>query len=330
KPYWFDGWVGGKPGKNYAVGFGAVTPYYEEKSAEGEVTKRFLDAGENPPDGVVMTYHIKETPKPEDEVALIISTPDGGEVTRFTPLPNKNKDEKEDGNGERKVEKGKRYLSVKPGMNRFVWNMRWADGVKVDGEDPIAIRPRGPRVPPGDYQLTLKVNGHQESTSFKIVRDPRIDASQADLDAQFGLLRSIQEKLSETNQAINTVRSLKGQVKKWKDLLKDHPQVAEIKAAGDQLTAKLSEVEEALTPTGATTEWESFNYQARLASRLASLSPVVGSSDHRPTSQSFEVFEKLSGEIDEVLQKLAGIVAEDVAAFNRLLAGYQVPSLVSG
>ena len=55
------------PGKNYQLALGAVA-YSETK---------FLDAGENPSDGVVVTYYLRDKPSQDEEVLLSFLDADG-------------------------------------------------------------------------------------------------------------------------------------------------------------------------------------------------------------------------------------------------------------
>ena len=53
----------------------------QEKKADGTVVEHFLDAGSNPPDGVLVTYYLKE--KPEVPVTLTFLDRDGNEIKTF-------------------------------------------------------------------------------------------------------------------------------------------------------------------------------------------------------------------------------------------------------
>jgi hypothetical protein len=69
--------------------------------------------------------------------------------------------------------------SATTGAHRFVWDFATADGT-------------GPLAPPGVYTVTLTVDGKTFSRSERILRDPRIAASDADLRAQYDFARSIE------------------------------------------------------------------------------------------------------------------------------------------
>ena len=66
-------------------------------------------------------------------------------------------------------------------------------------------------------------------------------------------------------------------------------------------------------------EGDSLNHRPHLYETLADLQPVVASADARPTEQSYAVFDKLSGGIDEQLAALDELVRDDLAGLNARL-----------
>ena len=69
-------------GKNYETGSLKLSTFVDGKDDNGEPSRTFLDAGSNPPDGVVVAYYLKE--RPEDEVTLTFLDEDGGDVNAFS------------------------------------------------------------------------------------------------------------------------------------------------------------------------------------------------------------------------------------------------------
>ncbi|MGB0387109.1 MAG: VPS10 domain-containing protein, partial [Ardenticatenaceae bacterium] len=330
RPYLVEEWFGGSPGKNYSVGFGEVTPYYESKTPEGAVKRNFLDAGQNPPRGVIITYYLKD--KPEGQISLSILDADGNQVKTFESKLEKEAQEKEKGQEE---EKGKLYIPANAGMNRFVWDLRYEDSAKVAGKDIAAVSVKGAIALPGGYQVQLKVGALRQaqepqtlSGSFELIADPRVTTSQEELAAQFDLLMRIRDKLSDANRAINRIRDLKKQTDEWVNRVAEHAQKDAISTAASDLKTKLTDVEKALIlpdPKKLIDTWGS----ATLTTKLQSLSALVASADFAPTKQSVEVFNKLSGEIDASQSALQHVIDHDVAAFNQLIRQAAVPALVA-
>ena len=103
-------------------------------------------------------------------------------------------------------------------MNRFVWDMRYP-GAKTLADDPslnvFYANDQGPEAPPGTYQVWLGVGGEVYNQPFEILKDPRVSASQEELEDRFNTLIEIRDSLSETNDAIQRIRSIYRQMEEW-------------------------------------------------------------------------------------------------------------------
>lgn len=67
------------------------------------------------------------------------------------------------------------YQKLKPGMNRFSWNLRRKGVAFPSWEDrkPESNDPFGPRVAPGKYKLKFTYADHIDSTEVEVLADPR-------------------------------------------------------------------------------------------------------------------------------------------------------------
>src|SRR4029079_15322320 len=65
---------------------------------------------------------------------------------------------------------------------------------------------------PGTYTVRMKVNGVTQSQSFRVVKDPRSKATQAELDQQFAFLMKVQAEANKANDAVKLVRNIRSQV----------------------------------------------------------------------------------------------------------------------
>jgi photosystem II stability/assembly factor-like uncharacterized protein len=330
-PALFEGLFETSPGKNYSVSLGNSAVYTETKTPENAVVRKFLDAGANPPRAVIVTYHLKK--KSQEKISLTFMDAQGNLIKEFFSKPDEPKDEAThnllyDKPEPTPEEKNELRITANEGMNRFLWDMRYPDSIKVEGEDIAAGLVRGPVVTPGTYQVQLKVGKQTLTQTFEVVRDPRVTTSQADLEAQRDLLLEIRDKMSETNHAINQLRYLKQQADEWAKRFEDHAQGEAIKDAAKALKAKLNEVEEPLIVPGLKLQQHNLNYGIRLAGKLAALPPVIASADFAPTKQAREVFAHLSSQIDAQIKALETVMKTDVARFNDLIWKAEISPLV--
>jgi hypothetical protein len=187
---------------------------------------------------------------------------------------------------------------------------------------------RGPKMPPGPYQVKLTVDGKTMTQNFEIKPDPRLNTSPADYAKQLELGLKIRDKLTETHNAIIQIRDVRNQVE---DLLKrvtGLPNFKVVNDAGTALNKNLSAVEEALYQTKNQSNQDPLNFPIRLNNKLAALGGVVGSAETAPTAQSYAVYEEVVGQIDGQLHKLAQIMKTDVPAFNQLVREQNIPAVV--
>ncbi|HSQ20286.1 MAG TPA: glycosyl hydrolase, partial [Blastocatellia bacterium] len=184
----------------------------------------------------------------------------------------------------------------------------------------------GPRIAPGNYQVKLTVDGQTLTENFEVKPDPRLTTSAADYAKQLDLSLKIRDKLTETHNAIIQIRDVKKQID---DLVKRvGPQSKPIADAGNALTKKLTEVEEALYQTKNQSSQDPLNFPIRLNNKLAALLGVVSRSETPPNEQSIAVYDELNGQINAQLQKLSQIMKTDVPAFNQLVKEQNIPAIV--
>ncbi len=304
-------------GKHYRLSLGADVAYTEEAGPGGVTTRRFLDAGENPPRRVIVTYFLNE--KPEDEVSLKVLDSRDNVIDTFTSFVPEN----QSGDGDRKPR-----LLAESGMNRFVWDMRYPDARKAPGDKTTEDMTRGPVAPPGNYRISLSVDGMDQSQDFQIVKDPRVAASQADFDSQFNLHIGIRDKLSETHDSINKLRNIRRQVEEWEQRAQSHPSAETVAEAAAPLKEKLTAIENELVQVDHKGARDRLNLPVKLNRKLAELVAVVASADFAPPKQAGEVFQALSARIDAQIGLLDEVVEREVAQFVCLVDELGIPAII--
>ncbi len=296
-----------------------------EEKPTGEKIDRNLNAGQNPPDGVIVYYYLKE--QPEGEVKLSFLDNSGKEIKSFSseepPV-----EEKKAGKEEKKEKKPPR-IPKQAGINRFVWNMRYPDPIKIEegfmGGDAMLV---GPVAAPGIYQVRLIAGNRSQIVSFEIQKDPHVPATQQDLEAQFALLIRIRDRLSETHEAIIAIRDIRQQVEQWEQRVQGYESQGAISEKGKVLKEKLTAIEEELIQVKAKTRQDTLNHPAKLNAKLAALTGVVASADAAPTQQAHQVFDYLSERVASELKRLQECIDTDLAAFNRLIREADLPAVM--
>lgn len=310
------------PGKNYMLAQGVPATYYEATTPTGQIRRMFVDAGKNPPDGVIVTYYLGQPP--EGEVTLSFFDVQGQLIKRFSSMAT---------NGQTNASEAKEpCVPTEVGLNRFVWNLRYPDAQRVPGDVTTDRSLTGPLAPPGTYQVQLAVSGRTYTASFELCKDPRVSATQADFEAQFNLLLQIRDKLSETHEAINRLRSVRQQVEQWvrhaEGASSNQAAAEAVRDTAKGLTDKLTAIEAELIQSRARVQQDQLNFPTRLNAKLSGLTSVVASADGAPTRQAYDVFHDLSIRIDQQLIQLQEVLEKDLAALNTLIRTSDIPAVV--
>ena len=202
-----------------------------------------------------------------------------------------------DEEGPRRSPKPPRVANRK-GLNSFAWNLRYPDASTFDDLIMWAGGTQGPVAPPGTYAVRMKVDGAVVATdSFVVKKDPRARVTQADLGEQFSLLLKIRDRVSEANDAVKKIRSIRQQLDERDPSLGGAAGVPAL-VLSKALRETMGAIEDSLYQTKNRSSQDPLNYPIRLNNKLSALAGVVGSSDSRPTDQSYSVFNTLSAQLD--------------------------------
>jgi hypothetical protein len=98
--------------------------------------------------------------------------------------------------------------AVQPGMNRFQWDLRYPPvtdipGVTIETTDDFPNTVKGPTIVPGAYAVVLQYGTQKISQPLTVKLDPRLHATQADLDARLALGREIAVTLDGFDRVVN-------------------------------------------------------------------------------------------------------------------------------
>ena len=176
----------------------------------------------------------------------------------------------------------------------------------------------------------MTVGDEEQSQPLEIVKEAGVDASQADLQAQFDLLLRIRDKVSSTHKLVNQMRDARAQLKGWRERLAGLDSAAGIIEAAKSLEEQILEVEKELMIPETRAGWpDAMNHGDRLATQLSNLSFNVNLGDYKPTDYEGEAFAEIAADIDGVADKFSDIVDGNLAEFNTMLsnAGFGVVAL---
>lgn len=283
-------------------------------------------AGQNPPDGAIIYYYLKSGAS--KNVTLEIRDASGKTVRRYSS------EAEAQNNPPANVPEywfaPPDVLPTKAGLNRFVWDLRLADpptlpygfyGQLLDyteytladhavpGQTP-RHQPPGPLVAPGNYEVVLNVGGETYRKPLVVRADPRVRATQADLEVQFDLARSIGEMMAASRDFYNDVSLLRAALADRSKTLSTNAQAKEASEAASALAAELEAIAD-----GTSTE-----AGVGPANRdLTRFMTMVESGDMRPAESAREAVGDVCESLKRNLVRWRKVNAESVPSLNNLL-----------
>ncbi|MFZ1756074.1 MAG: glycosyl hydrolase [Caldilineaceae bacterium] len=321
---WLLWGLGGSQGgvRNYRLSFGMLITYREMKDENGVKVWQTIDSGENPPQGVIVYYSLPA--ELSGEVKLTILDGAGKEIKSFgqkpKPAPGKTSDD------------AAVYLPVAPGLNRFVWDMRYPEAEKLPGDVITEKAVTGALAAPGHYAVRLQVGEETLEESFEIFVDPATGATPEAMAEQFALWQTVNGKITQTHAAIKKLRRVRDQMALWAENAGksglDEKQATALAERAKQIGEQLGEVEKELVSVDSKTAFDRLRKPIRLNAKLINLISVISAADAAPTRQTYDVFTHLSEQVDAQLDKLDSILEESVADFNAAVKAAEVPAVV--
>ena len=376
-----------REGKDYGVGLGKPATFIASRDDSGQVQRCFLDTGGSAPFGAVVYYYLPEyvpadrsaqerasvgsrvaeeshrekfgtDPALEPASAAVVADAgqavsaslafldDRGTVIReFRPRPAGYDGLSEE---DKALDPGP-WMPVRPGVNRFVWDLRYPGAKRLRGNRTGEEANRGPLVLPGTYKVRLRI-GRQNLVSrplrepsrqtdekrlefdeqtheaaFEVANDPRSPAAPDDLREQLHLLLAIRDRISALYEGVRRVRDTRDEVERWCARLTRHGGHEAAVKTGEALREALAAVESALILPDEHTDIVGLHHRVRLNAALASVIGVVDTADARPTTQARALADEYMARIDNELERLKALLDHDLGAFNALVSEAGLP-----
>ncbi|MGH9733080.1 MAG: VPS10 domain-containing protein [Candidatus Acidiferrales bacterium] len=282
------------------------------------------NAGANPPFGATIFFNIPANYDGKTSAKLEFQNAQGETVRTFN-LHLKKKESHEQQQKEREALANKsqqeqdrhaeeQLTGIEPGMNSFQWDLRYPNATNVtDFHAPVAAggledNVQGPEIVPGTYTVVLDYSGKKTQQQFDVALDPRMKASQDDLQARLALELKIHNSLDELDKKINEAISVRDKLETG---IRGHhlteaptrPALADLdRELGDTVQLQVRSSEGTLL------------HEAKLHSYLAYLAASVELGYVRPTQAQEQVFDTLDQQAKAAEQKLDA----DIAAGNKL------------
>lgn len=279
-----------------------------------QVDKR-RPVGENPPNGVIVSYYLKNETK--DEITLDILDSAGNPVRHYSSKP-KNKSEQPPEWPD--LVAPPELLPTEAGMNRFPWNLRYESPTEIPGAFYSGNGPQGPIVLPGTYTLKLTVGRKSQTVPAEVKLDPRVKISAADLQKQLDLELKVRDDIEALHVAVNQIRGVRSQLELVKSRVEEEGEKGKpIITAIDELQKKMALVEQELMQVKRKSSEGNLRYPNMLNDQYDTFRTTIENADAAPTQSELNVFDGLHGRLQKQLAAWKQITATDVPAVNDMV-----------
>lgn len=261
--WWMSYAPGGDPGgmkKYFIQNMRPSHVYYELGVVNGEKKRKFVDAGDAKPLGVMMYFRLAEGVK---DVSISMLDESGQEIITY----------------------GQDQLTLRyaaagddahdAGLNRFVWDMRYPAPPTVPTRPPTPILPIAK---PGTYTARLTVDGVSQDHEFQLNINPNETYTREQTDARMVFwLDLYQTVIKNTNNVIAALELSEASAAKVKALEAkgvDAKVLAEAQQQAKIIAEAAATYEAAFVPTGRTLA-ETINLPAKAFSKLTWLHQMM-------------------------------------------------------
>lgn len=304
-----------KPTDTYRVSGGSIL---DLPATDDDAPAPVYTSGTNAPTGVSIYYMVPAKP---DSIKLTMEIFDvkGNLVRSYSSMADK-KFVRYPGGPEPEP-----LLSNKPGLNRFLWDMRYSilpgvQNVYIEGSF------QGRRVTPGKYIIKLKTDKEERSTEVNILKDPRINAAINDYNKQEQTLAEIDNKIKEIHQSVTQMRIVRTQVNDLLLLLTDTIKYKAVIDEGKKLVKKITSWEENLVQPKTKSYDDVINFENKLSanyiflkSEMESNIPAVTAGQQQRLNELNEYWQPINNEY--------GDIQKHVADFNALCRSLNIEKI---
>ncbi len=311
--------------------------------------------GQNPPNGALINFYLKEPLAARDNVTITIQDSAGQTVRTINcTRPNPNPPAAPQGGpgggfggGGFGFGGGGQTCNAVQGINRYVWDMRSrpaappgapAGGAGGGGGFAGAFANLGFRVDPGTYTVKIKHGDTELSKPLTIIEDPRINFSAEDRAKKRAALNKLQPLVTQaqmtgnlmTNQTSGLRANLKNAIDSWSR--PGAPRVPDnIKTMANDL---LKKVDEAYISWG-TPPVEGPNlseagpplvqYPTPLSQRVAQLMAAIENSSSAPSDYELAQIDALAQRIPPAVEVVRKLISEDLVKLNDAMREAKIP-----
>ncbi|MFD2937896.1 WD40/YVTN/BNR-like repeat-containing protein [Spirosoma flavum] len=301
-----------KPEDAYRVSGGsALDKVIEEDDDEdaGSTPGRNDFTGTNPSTGVVMYYQLPAKVDTSAILTMTILSDQGTAIRAFSSKKNKKFIAFPGGPSPEPT------LTVKPGLNRFAWDMR-AETLPAIENVFIEGNYSGRKLAPGRYQAKVKLGKQEKTVAFNILPDPRINTTAADYEQQQKTLMAIEEGVKEIHQGVNRMRKAQKQINDLVDLIDDKPNLKAVADSGRAVAKRIKLWEEKVIQPKSKSNDDVINFENKLSADYIFLKGELDVNMPSVTTGQQERLSELNATWQPLKTDMNMLIQNDISRFN--------------
>ncbi|MBU6469361.1 MAG: hypothetical protein KGL00_05805 [Gammaproteobacteria bacterium] len=281
----------------------------------GDEGQQWSYAVPNAPKGVVFSYWLKSTLKPDAKdahkgpVKIVIADAQGHTVNTL-------------------------HAPGNAGLNEFVWDNDYQGPTPINfvkGANPEG-RGGGPSVLPGRYAATLTANGHTQTQTVSVRLDPNLNVRLADYRAQLLVELDLRNQMSALNELLNRLSDWQGRLDSLSAPSHGAAPPKALLADAQTLSQKITTLKDRLwNPDIQHNVDEDFLKDLpRFHGVLQWNGFFVGGYAQAPAQFVTDKLTELQGELQGYLDRFNRLLSQDVPAFNKAAYAAGEPTLPVG
>ena len=268
--------------------------------------------GVNPANGVVLYYHLPQNVTDTTVVSLEIRD-SKGELVRSLSSKSDPKFQVYDGGPSPEP-----LLSVKKGINRFVWDMRYPT---MPGIPTAYIESsfRGHKVIPGEYTVNLKTDLGESQVKAKVLDNPLFETDQLKYQEYHAFMMTMEKELTGMHHMVNKAMDYQQQLKTFLDKIKGDESRKSLANAGQQLLKEMQAWDEDMVQRKSLAYDDVENFPNKFTANYLFLINQTESAIPKVNQGSRERYEELTKQWAVLKAEGERILNTAVPAYNNLL-----------
>ncbi len=266
--------------------------------------------GVNPPTGAVLYYHLPEQLADKQPLTLTITDARNKVVRVFSSIPDTAFLAYDGG------PPAPPTLSKRPGLNRFVWDLRHTT---LPGVPHVYIEGsyRGHKVSPGTYTATLRTDSMSRTTTVLVLPNPQYEVDDASYQAYDSFMDTLEHTLTRLHLSVQTMDERRKRLEDLLPLLPDS--AAALRKDAVRLLDRMREWDQAMVQRKSKAYDDVENFPNKFTAEYLFLLNQTESDIPRVNQGSRQQFEALQPVALSFESQARQILSSDIPRLNRAL-----------